>query len=152
MNRALDVMRSPRAGVALLLVSVGWVASAQQTAAPRPPTAVTANFTGSVASLDASDVRSVRFQYAAGARSHWHSHSGIQVLTLEQGHGRAQVQGQKMQDLLPGGPVLEIGIDQGRRRPGYRQQHRAGGEWDGSAFADRAPVSVEVSAERAWGG
>jgi quercetin dioxygenase-like cupin family protein len=106
MNRALDLIRSPRTGVALLLISVGWVASAQQTAAPRPPTPVTANFSGSVASLDASDVRSVRFQYAAGARSYWHSHAGIQVLTLEQGRGRAQVQGQKMQDLLPGRPVL----------------------------------------------
>jgi quercetin dioxygenase-like cupin family protein len=106
MNRAVDLLRSPRAGVALLLISVGWVASAQPTAAPRPPTPVTANFTGSVASLDASDVRSVRFQYAAGARSHWHSHSGIQVLTLEEGRGRAQVQGRKMQDLLPGSPVL----------------------------------------------
>jgi quercetin dioxygenase-like cupin family protein len=106
MNRALDVFRSPRTGVALLLISVGWVASAQQTAAPRPPTPVTANFTGSVASLDASDVRSVRFQYAAGARSYWHSHSGIQVLILEQGRGKAQVQGQKMQDLMPGRPVV----------------------------------------------
>jgi quercetin dioxygenase-like cupin family protein len=106
MNRALDLIRSPRTGVALLLISVGWVASAQQTAAPRPPTPVTANFSGSVSSLDASDVRSVRFQYAAGARSYWHSHTGIQVLTLEQGRGRAQVQGQKMQDLLPGRPVL----------------------------------------------
>ena len=111
MNRALDVIRSPRTGVALLLMSVGWAASAQQTAAPRPPTPVTSNFTGSVASLDASDIRSVRFQYAAGARSYWHSHAGIQVLIPEQGRGRAQVQGQKMQDLLPGHAVqLPAGV------------------------------------------
>jgi quercetin dioxygenase-like cupin family protein len=106
MNRAFHLLRSPRAAVALLLMSVGWVASAQQTAAPRPPTPVTTNFTGSVASLDAADVRSVRFRYAAGARSYWHSHTGIQVLTLEEGRGRAQVQNQKMQELLPGRPVL----------------------------------------------
>ena len=106
MKRAFSVIRSPRAGVALLLMSLGWVASAQQTAPPRAPTPVTTNFTGSVANLDASDVRSVRFQYAAGARSYWHSHSGIQVLTLEEGRGRAQVQSQKMQELLPGRPVL----------------------------------------------
>jgi quercetin dioxygenase-like cupin family protein len=111
MNRAFDVIRSPRTAVALVLMSIGWVASAQQTAAPRPPTPVTSNFTGSVASLDASDVRSVRFQYAAGARSYWHSHSGIQVLVPEQGRGRAQVQGQKMQELLPGRAVqLPAGV------------------------------------------
>jgi quercetin dioxygenase-like cupin family protein len=106
MNRAFKMVRSPRAGVALLLMSVGWVASAQQTATPRPPTPVTTNFTGSVANLDAADVRSVRFKYAAGARSYWHSHAGIQVLILEEGRGRAQVRKQKMQELLPGRPVL----------------------------------------------
>jgi quercetin dioxygenase-like cupin family protein len=59
-----------------------------------------------VRSLDASDVRAVRFQYEAGARSYWHSHDGAQVLLLEEGHGRAQVQGQKIQELVPGQPVL----------------------------------------------
>ena len=106
MNRAFSVIRSPRAGVALLLMSVGWVVSAQQTAAPRPPTPVTTNFTGSVANLNATDVSAVRFRYAAGARSYWHSHAGIQVLTLEEGRGRAQIQNQMMQELLPGRPVL----------------------------------------------
>lgn len=106
MNRVFNVIGSPRTGLALLLASVGWVAAAQQPAALRPPTPVTANFTGAVASLDASDVRSVRFQYAAGARSYWHSHSGIQLLVVEQGRGRAQVQGQKLQDLSPGHPAL----------------------------------------------
>jgi quercetin dioxygenase-like cupin family protein len=111
MIRAVDVIRSPRTAVALVLLSVGWVASAQQPATPRPPTPVTTNFTGSVASLDAADVRSVRFRYGAGARSYWHSHAGIQVLTLEEGRGRAQVQSQKMQELLPGRPVqLPAGV------------------------------------------
>jgi quercetin dioxygenase-like cupin family protein len=92
--------------IALFLVTIGWAAAAQQPATPRPPTPVTANFTGTVASLDASDVRAVRFQYAAGARSDWHSHGGPQVLVLEQGRGRAQVRGQTRQDLVPGRPVL----------------------------------------------
>lgn len=104
MNRALTVVRAPRVMLFVLLVSSGWVGAAQQPA-PRAPTPVTTNFTGTVASLDASDVRSVRFQYAAGARSHWHSHAGIQVLILEQGKGRAQVQGRSMQELVPGQPV-----------------------------------------------
>lgn len=103
----LDIIRSPRVGVALVLLSVGWAASAQQASAPRrPPTPVTANFTGSVNSLDASDVRSVRFEYAAGARSYWHAHSGLQVLVVEKGRGRSQVQGQPIDDLVPGRPAL----------------------------------------------
>src|SRR5580765_3914550 len=103
---------SPRLTLCAALVLIGLVGGTIAAQQPpqgrggRGPTPVTANFSGSVASLDASDVRSVRFQYAAGARSYWHSHTGIQVLTLEQGRGRAQVQGQKMQDLLPGRPVL----------------------------------------------
>jgi quercetin dioxygenase-like cupin family protein len=102
----LKVFRYPRVALALLLTSIGWVAAAQQPTPARPPTPVTSNFTGSVSSLDASDVRSVRFQYAAGARSYWHSHMGSQVLLLEQGRGRAQIQGQNMQELVPGQPVL----------------------------------------------
>ena len=102
----LETVCSPRVGLALLLASIGWAAAAQQPASPRPPTPVTANFTGSVSSLDASDIRAVRFQYAAGARSDWHSHSGSQVLLLEQGRGRAQIRGQGIQDLVPGQPLL----------------------------------------------
>ena len=46
------------------------------------------------------------FRSTAGARSYWHSHAGFQVLTLEEGRGRAQIQNQMMQELLPGRPVL----------------------------------------------
>ena len=62
--------------------------------------------TGAVSSLDASDVRSVRFQYAAGARSYWHAHDGAQILLLEQGRGRMQIKGQPMRELRPGEPVV----------------------------------------------
>lgn len=111
MNRVLEIVRSPRTALALVILSAGWAASAQQPATPRAPIPVTTNFTGTVANLDASDVRSVRFQYAAGARSHWHSHTGVQVLIAEQGQGRAQVKGQKMEKLRPGKPVqLPAGI------------------------------------------
>jgi quercetin dioxygenase-like cupin family protein len=99
------VSRYPRAVLVLLLVSLGWAAAAQQPSSTKPPTPVTANFTGSVSSLDASDVRSVRFQYAAGARSYWHTHAGVQVLLLEQGRGRSQIQGQQMRELVPGVPA-----------------------------------------------
>jgi quercetin dioxygenase-like cupin family protein len=102
----LQVLRSPRLAVVLLLVSLGWAAAAQQPAAPRPPTPVTANFTGAVSSLEASDVRAVRFQYAAGARSYWHSHAGAQILYLEEGRGRAQIRGGPLQELQAGRPVV----------------------------------------------
>lgn len=99
--------RHARLVVALVVASAGWMAAAQQqpAQAPRPPTPVTANFTGAVSSLDASDVRAVRFQYEAGARSYWHTHEGSQVLLLERGRGRMQIQGQKMQEMIPGQPV-----------------------------------------------
>lgn len=95
-----------RLALAIGLGSIGWAATAQQPAEKRPPRPVTTNFTGAVASLDASDVSAVRFQYAAGARSYWHSHAGDQILVLEQGRGRMQIRGQAMRELLPGQPVL----------------------------------------------
>jgi|SRR5262245_66590165 len=106
MTRTGFLARNLRVLLVLLLVCTGWAAAAQQGTATRPPTPVTANFTGAVNSLDSQDVRSVRFQYAAGARSYWHTHQGVQLLLLEQGRGRAQIQGQQIQDLVPGRPAL----------------------------------------------
>src|SRR5262245_39712226 len=104
--------RYDRLLVVLFLLSAALIASAQQPPqSPRPPTTVTANFTGTVRNLDAADVRSVRFQYEAGARSFWHSHDGLQVLLLEQGRGRVQVQGLAMREMVPGQPVyLPAGV------------------------------------------
>jgi quercetin dioxygenase-like cupin family protein len=65
-----------------------------------------ANFTGAVKSLDAADLRTVRFQYEAGARSYWHVHDGIQVLLIEKGRGRVQLQGKPVQEMLPGQPLF----------------------------------------------
>ena len=96
----------PRLFLVLFLLSAGWIASAQQPAqTPQPPT-VTPNFTRSVRGLNSADVRSSRFQYDAGARSYWHSHEGIQILLPERGSGRMQLQGQKMQELTLGQPVV----------------------------------------------
>jgi quercetin dioxygenase-like cupin family protein len=70
-----------------------------------------ANFTGAVKSLDAADLRTVRFQYEPGARSYWHVHDGIQVLMIEKGRGRFQQQGKPVREMLPGQPVfLEPGV------------------------------------------
>jgi quercetin dioxygenase-like cupin family protein len=65
-----------------------------------------ANFTGAVKSLDAADVRAVRFQYEAGARSFWHTHTGSQILVLEKGRGRVQEQGKPVREMLPDQPVF----------------------------------------------
>jgi quercetin dioxygenase-like cupin family protein len=64
------------------------------------------NFTGGVASLDASDVRGVRFKYEPGARSYWHVHDGPLVLLIEQGRGRFQIQGHPIRDFGPGEPIV----------------------------------------------
>ena len=55
----------------IVLVVVAGLGSAQQgaTAIQQPATPALANFTGKVTSLDASDLRGVRFRYEAGARS-----------------------------------------------------------------------------------
>jgi quercetin dioxygenase-like cupin family protein len=65
-----------------------------------------ANFTGAVKNVDAADIRTVRFQYEAGARSYWHAHDGIQVLVLEKGRGRVQEQGKPVREMVPGQPVF----------------------------------------------
>jgi quercetin dioxygenase-like cupin family protein len=87
---------SPRFGVVVALVLVGSICIVAQQA----------NFTGKVQSLDAMDVRAVRFQYEAGARSYWHAHDGAQTLILEKGRGRVQEQGKPVREMLPGQPVF----------------------------------------------
>jgi len=65
-----------------------------------------ANFTGAVKNVDAADIRTVRFQYDAGARSYWHTHEGSQILILETGRGRVQEQGKPLREMLPNQPVF----------------------------------------------
>jgi quercetin dioxygenase-like cupin family protein len=92
-------MRRNAVIVVLVLVAAG-LARAQM-----------ANFTGGVKSLEAADLRTVRFQYEPGARSYWHVHDGIQVLMIEKGRGRFQQQGKPVREMLPLQPVfLEPGV------------------------------------------
>ena len=92
------------AAIAIMLAAPLGAQTSRGTAA-QPP-AQMPNFTGAVASLDASDVRGVRFRYGAGARSYWHVHDGSLVLVIEQGRGRVQIKGQPIRDFGPGEPVL----------------------------------------------
>jgi quercetin dioxygenase-like cupin family protein len=87
--------RAALAAVLVLIGSLGALLRGQQ-----------ANFTGTVRSLDAADVRAVRFQYDAGARSYWHTHAGSQILVLEKGRGRVQQQGKPVREMVPGEPVF----------------------------------------------
>jgi quercetin dioxygenase-like cupin family protein len=82
-------------GVLVATGAVGSVLSGQQ-----------ANFTGAVKNVDAADVRAVRFQYEAGARSYWHTHEGSQILILEKGRGRVQEQGKPVREMVPNQPVF----------------------------------------------
>ncbi len=45
-------------------------------------------------------VGQVTFEY--GGRTHWHTHSGEQVLYFLQGHGRVQQRGEQPVDAVPG--------------------------------------------------
>jgi quercetin dioxygenase-like cupin family protein len=76
-----------------------------KTAAPQASGQMS-NFTGGVASVDASDVRGVRFKYEPGARSFWHVHDGPLVLLIEQGRGRFQIQGSPIREFGPGEPIV----------------------------------------------
>jgi quercetin dioxygenase-like cupin family protein len=90
----------------LLFPLAAWHASGQTPAAAPQAPGATPNFTGGVKSVDASDVRGVRFTYEPGARSFWHAHDGPLVLLIEKGRGRMQLQGEKIRDILPGLPVV----------------------------------------------
>jgi quercetin dioxygenase-like cupin family protein len=99
--------------LAVLGLVVGcWAAMLAQTtpagqAAPGAQApATTPNFTGGARGVPSTDLRTVRFQYDAAARSYWHTHDGLQLMLLEVGKGRYQIQGQKMLDMLPGQPIF----------------------------------------------
>jgi quercetin dioxygenase-like cupin family protein len=89
------------------LASALWVGRAQQpaTGANDPN-----NFTGKSSSLETKGMALARREFEAGARSNWHRHEGGQVLIVEEGRMRYQVDGQAMKELalhetafLPGG-------------------------------------------------
>ena len=99
-NDSLPRMKtSSLSGIAIVLMLTAPLAG-QDRAGKMP------NFTGSVTTLDAADVRGARLRYEAGARSHWHVHDGALVLLIEQGRGRYQLRGQPIREFGPGEPVV----------------------------------------------
>jgi quercetin dioxygenase-like cupin family protein len=65
------------------------------------------NFTGNVkvrmvASGEEGPMGVGRVTFARGGRTHWHTHSGEQVLYFLEGQGRAQIRGEHEVDTAPG--------------------------------------------------
>ena len=107
MQRFRRSRRYDRLVIVGLLASVAVIAAAQQQ--PAAPTGGTmANFTGGVRSLDAADVRAVRFQYDAGARSYWHAHDGVHT-THEPSLLRQRVE--ELNARLGGTPRIVLGCE-----------------------------------------
>ena len=46
-----------------------------------------------------------RVEFEAGARTNWHSHSGVQILLIIEGRGRAQKWGEPVQEVDAGDTV-----------------------------------------------
>ncbi len=90
-------------GSVTLLVSTAWIASTEQSGASQ---AAQTTFTGKVTPMDTADRSPFRIRFEPGARTYWHVHAGGQVLLAQEGRGRTQAQGDKMQDLVPGHPVF----------------------------------------------
>ncbi len=71
-----------------------------------------ANFTGPVrtqpvhAVTDPFAVRALVVSFEAGARTHWHSHAGGQILHVVSGRGRTRSQGGEEIELSPGDIVV----------------------------------------------
>jgi len=91
---------------AAVLLSAALRAQSARPANGGQPSGQMPNFTGSVSSLDAADVRGVRFKYEPGARSYWHTHDGPLVLLIEQGRGRYQIKGQPIREFGPNEPIV----------------------------------------------
>ena len=86
--------------------------------------------------LDSAEIDILRLQFEPGARSHWHSHSRGQLLLVEEGLGRTQIQGESVREMSPGAPVYA----------GPNVVH-----WHGAA-PDESMVQLTIhSGEVAWG-
>ena len=93
--------------VAPVLIFAGptvWGNQAAQQAQPAAA-ATGARFTGNVTRPESKDLTIGRVQFEAAARTYWHSHPNGQLILVERGRGRAQKQGESMQDLRTGEAV-----------------------------------------------
>lgn len=95
-------MRLFRTGsIALLLVAAAGYAAQQRGGGAG---GFASNFTGEIAVVDSSEMRSSRIRFEAGARTNWHVHSERQLLLIEEGEGRFQELGEPIRILRAGEP------------------------------------------------
>jgi quercetin dioxygenase-like cupin family protein len=96
--------------VALLIVSSLWVARAQQ--APAAAGGVDPrNFTGKSENLPTTGLNLSRRSFEPSARANWHVHDSGQLLFVQEGGMRVQVEGQKMRELRKGeSTYLDAGV------------------------------------------
>ncbi len=83
---------------------------------------------------DAIGVRVSFVRFQPGARTHWHSHSGGQVLHVVEGDGLTQVEGGLIEQLAAGDTSVTV--------PGKRHWHGAG---SGGPMAHLAVTIGELS-------
>jgi len=75
-----------------------------------PEAADPTHFTGSarvqrVEAASKPHVPVFRVEFDPGARTNWHSHSGVQILLIVEGRGRVQKWGEAVQEVRPGDTV-----------------------------------------------
>lgn len=87
--------------IAILGLSTVWVGSAQQPAAPQGASNAS-NFTGKSESLETKGLSLSRRSFEPSARANWHVHDSGQLLFVQEGGMRVQVEGQKMRELGKG--------------------------------------------------
>jgi quercetin dioxygenase-like cupin family protein len=87
---------------AAMLVTLVWVAQAQQGSAAPPAPGVNPNMTGGPVTTLKGEGRISYYVFGPGARTKWHSHEGGQLLLAEEGVGHTQIRGQMVQELRPG--------------------------------------------------
>jgi len=79
----------------MVVVSGVWIMHAQQEQNP--------NFTGKITRIeDATKPGIAHIHFEAGARTKWHKHEGGQIILVEEGVARTQLEGKPVQELKAG--------------------------------------------------
>ena len=99
MHRSPDRLLRARLALMMIFMLIATVASGQQRGG-----GFASRFTGDIAVVDSSEMRSSRIRFEAGARTNWHVHTERQLLLIEEGQGRLQEKGGPVRVLRAGEP------------------------------------------------
>jgi quercetin dioxygenase-like cupin family protein len=107
--------------------------------APAPLDPATFAGTGRVKRIEAANHPALavfRVEFEPGARTHWHAHSGVQLLLVTEGRGRVQTWNGPIRELGPGDVVSVV--------PGEKH-------WHGAAHDSRfVHIAVNVESKTTW--